>query len=61
MSKFWTGEIERPAVVVRPDRAISLRHTLADVAAVLLLIVFVMAGAAAGVALVTDALQAVLR
>jgi hypothetical protein len=61
MSKFWTGDIERPAIVVRPDRAISLRHTLADVLWLCLLIVFVMAGGAAGVALVSDALRAVLK
>jgi hypothetical protein len=62
MSKFWTGDIERPAVVVRPDRrAISLRNTLSDVLAVLLLIVFVMAGAAAGVGLVTDVVGGWLR
>jgi hypothetical protein len=59
--RFWTGDIERPAIVVRPDRAISLRHTLSDVLWLCLLIVFVMAGAAAGVALVTDALRSVLR
>jgi hypothetical protein len=59
--RFWTGDIERPAIVVRPDRAISLRHTVSDVLAVCLLIVFVMAGAAAAVALVTDALRSVLH
>jgi hypothetical protein len=59
--RFWTGDIERPAIVVRPDRAISLRHTVSDVLAVCLLIVFVMAGGAAGVALVSDALRSVLR
>jgi hypothetical protein len=62
MSKFWTGDIERPAITVRPDRrAISLRNTLSDVLAVCLLIVFVMAGAAAALALVTDLVIGWLR
>jgi hypothetical protein len=59
--RLWTRGIERPAIVVRPDRAISLRHTLSDVLWLCLLIVFVMAGGAAGVALVSDALRSVLR
>jgi hypothetical protein len=59
--RLWTGDIERPAIVVRPDRAISLRHTLSDVLWLCLLIVFVMAGAAAAVALVTGVVGGWLR